>query len=148
MPGQFTVLRETRLDPAFPLARRELEEVLEAIMDSLGLDGAVILKLVGDAEIARLNAEFMGCTGPTNILSFPAEEESPTETGDVVFLGELALSVDTLAREADLFGQPPHVHLARLLAHGLLHLAGYDHGEIMDDLTEQAVDRILLETAV
>lgn len=143
-----TVVRETRLDPRFPLSGSELRALCGTLLDALGLSGRTFsLKLVDDREIARLNREFLGCTGPTNILSFPARD--PGELGDpdedLEFLGELALSVDTLAREADLYGQAPLVHLARLLAHGILHLAGFDHGEIMFDMTDAAVDRALLE---
>ncbi|WP_319584488.1 rRNA maturation RNase YbeY [uncultured Pseudodesulfovibrio sp.] len=151
-----TIIRETRLDPRFPLSRSELGALSVILLDALGLTGRIFeLKLVDDREIARLNSEFLGCTGPTNILSFPAHEADEAyaevgDPGDHVFLGELALSVDALVRETDLYGQLPLEHLARLLAHGLLHLAGFDHGEIMFDMTDAAVDRVLdeqLETA-
>ncbi|MDD3311494.1 rRNA maturation RNase YbeY [Pseudodesulfovibrio sp.] len=170
MENTVRILRETRLDPRFPLSRRELAGLCALILDSLGLEGMpVTVKLVDDREIARLNHEFLGCEGPTNVLSFPAEEpdeeeflseeagdadeaddmdgmdEADNEDGEPAGLGELALSVDALARETDLYGQPPVAHLARLLAHGFLHLAGYDHGEAMYDLTDAAVDRALLE---
>ncbi|WP_316899767.1 rRNA maturation RNase YbeY [Pseudodesulfovibrio indicus] len=143
-----TVVRETRLDPCFPLSGGELRALCGTLLDALGLEGRTFsLKLVDDREIARLNREFLGCTGPTNILSFPAHDPDDPElpAGEDEFLGELALSVDTLARETDLYGQTPLEHLARLLAHGLLHLAGFDHGEIMFDMTDAAVDQALLE---
>ena len=141
-----TIIRETRLDPEFPLSRHELTELVELILESLGLeDHALEIQLVDDREIARLNKEFMGCTGPTNVLSFPAEQEGAEDTGDPVTLGELALSVDAITRESALYGQPPVSHLARLLAHGILHLAGHDHGEVMYDLTDMAVERVELE---
>lgn len=136
-----TLMRETRIAPEFPLSRREVAALCEVILDALDLTGRTFeLKLVDDGEIARLNREFMGCTGPTNVLSFPAED-GENET----FLGSLALSVDALSREVDLYGQPPVAHLARLLAHGILHLAGYDHGDEMYGLTDAAVDRVILE---
>jgi probable rRNA maturation factor len=150
--GPADILYETRLDPRFPLSRFELGALAATLVDALGLEGSTFaLKLVDDREIARLNREFLGCTGPTNILSFPARDAEEGEeqggTGDGGFLGELALSVDGLARETDLYGQAPLEHLARLLAHGLLHLAGFDHGEAMFDMTDAAVDRVLLEHA-
>lgn len=149
MTARMTVIRETRLDPAFPLSRQELARLGEIILDSLGMEGGTVeVKLVDDREIARLNKEFMGCTGPTNVLSFPARDGAEPDHEDSDSLGELALSVDTLARESRLYGQPPVLHLARLLAHGLLHLAGYDHGDEMYDLTDGAVDRVQLEYGV
>lgn len=158
MTGEIKVIRETGLDPRFPLSRHELMEFAAIVMDALGYsDASFSIKLVNDREIARLNEEFMGCVGPTNVLSFPAEgsleEEHPdvvnpdAETSESRFLGELALSVDALSREADLYGQPPVGHLARLLAHGVLHLAGYDHSDAMYELTDTAVDRVMLEYA-
>lgn len=148
MPGSVTVMRETQLDPRFPLSRQELRQLCALIMESLGFEeDSFSLKLVDDGEIARLNEKFMGCHGPTNVLSFPAGEENGdlVETDAPVYLGELALSVDALARETELYGQPPVGHLARLLTHGILHLAGYDHGEEMYALTDMVVDRVILE---
>lgn len=156
MTGPVDILFETRLDPRFPLARRELAALAETLLGALGLTGRTfLLKLVDDREIARLNCEFLGCSGPTNILSFPARDADEADSGDQdgegggpgdeAFLGELALSVDGLVRETDLYGQVPLEHLARLLAHGLLHLAGFDHGEVMFDMTDTAVDQALLE---
>lgn len=138
-------------EPVFPLSRRELLPLCEGILQALGLEGShFALKLVDDGEVARLNAEFLGCTGPTNVLSFPAVEytvdtEDEALPDDEGYLGEIALSVDTLAREVRLYGQEPREHLVRLLAHAVLHLAGYDHGEEMEDLTDLAVGAIGME---
>jgi len=126
-----------------------LTRLLEAILDVLGLEGSGFsLKLTDDREIASLNAAFLGCSGPTNILSFPAvdgseDDPDPSAEEEAVYLGELALSVDALGRETDLYGQEPTAHLVRLLAHGLLHLAGFDHGEEMYGLTDIAVDMVV-----
>lgn len=141
-----TVLRHCRVwEPVFPLSKREIGPVARCILSELGLDHAhFTLKLVDDAEIARLNAEFMGCVGPTNVLSFPAADPDSGEAAAQEdefdsHLGEIALSVDTLAREAVLYEQSPDDHLVRLLSHAVLHLAGFDHGEAMDALTDAAV---------
>ena len=64
-------------------------------------------------------------------LSFPGEEPG--------WLGDLVLSVDTLARETFLYNQDLHQYTIRLLAHGFLHLLGHDHGLEMDSLTDLAV---------
>ncbi|NDV19352.1 rRNA maturation RNase YbeY [Pseudodesulfovibrio sp. JC047] len=142
------LVSRVQLDPQFPLSKRELREVCAMLLDVLGLEGRTFsLTLVDDREIAGVNATFLGCTGPTNILSFPDSDGEAMMSGmdDEDSLGELMLSVDTLARETFLYGQQPLEHLARLLAHGLLHLAGFDHGEAMFDLTDGAVDMILLQ---
>jgi len=131
------------VDPRFPLTRRELTGVVEQILDALGLAGAhLALTLLDDPAIALLNARYLGCQGPTNILSFPEADSEHSKA-----LGALFLSVDTLAREAFLYGQDPQRHLARLLAHGILHLCGHDHGPDMEALTDLAVDAVRPEAA-
>ena len=114
---------------------------VEAILEALGLGGAQLsLTLLDDPAIALINAKYLGCQGPTNILSFPEADPERSEA-----LGALFLSVDTLAREAFLYGQEPQRHLARLLSHGILPLCGYDHGPDMEALTDLAVDAVCPE---
>ncbi|MES9995314.1 rRNA maturation RNase YbeY [Desulfovibrio aminophilus] len=124
--------RRLASDPRLPLSRHELEALLANLTGALGIDGEFSLALVDDREMAVLNLRHLDCPGPTNVLAF----ESGGEDG----LGEIVLSVPTCLREARLYGQEPARHLARLLAHALLHLAGFDHGPEMDALTEHAVD--------
>lgn len=85
---------------------------------------SVQLIVGSDGDIAEVNARNLGCSGPTNILSFP---------GDGASLGTLFLSADTLEREAVLYGQDAESHAIRLLAHGMGHIAGFDHGPEMED---------------
>jgi metalloprotein, YbeY/UPF0054 family len=84
---------------------------------------AVELHLLNDAAISAANRRCLGCTGPTNVLSFPGGSDAP---------GSLLFSLDTLRRECLLYGQEPAEHALRLLAHGMAHLCGLDHGEQMD----------------
>lgn len=109
---------------------------MNAILSAIGQkDKDLEINLVDDATVADLNASFLQCDGPTNILSFPS-----TEDGSAQNIGWLALSMDTLERECLLYGQDRAEHALRLIAHGMLHLAGYDHGEEMFSLTDVAVD--------
>lgn len=128
-------------DANFPLAKRELKQMSAMLLKVLGFDGFDFdLKIVNDAAIAEVNEEFLGCVGPTNVLSFPFSENPDLEENN--FLGEIVLSVDTLVRETRLYGQLPQEHTVRLLAHAMLHLAGYDHGEEMYSLTDTAVESV------
>lgn len=58
------------------------------------------------------------------------------------YLGTLLLSVEQCRRESFLYGQDIRAHALRLIAHGLLHLMGYDHGELMESQTELALSAV------
>lgn len=141
--------RMVAADSRLPLSRPEVETILGELLALYGhADAEVALRIVDDREIAALNAEFMGCLGPTNILSFPEEISDLFGAGHAVRLGDLVLSAETVLREAFLYNQPYHEYTVRLLAHGLLHLVGYDHGPDMDELTDLAVATVRVSDSV
>ena len=120
-----------------PLDRRELYAALAAMLAACSTvqvacaPPAVELHLLDDAAIGIANRRCLGCTGPTNVLSFPGGSDSP---------GTLLFSLNTLHRECLLYGQEPAEHALRLLAHGMAHLCGLDHGEEMDVLSQIFMD--------
>lgn len=116
-----------------PLSRRELAAVLSAMRRALDLEDIPLdLTLADDAFISAVNQGHLGCTGPTNILSFPAF------AGPGSARALLVLSLDTLERECLLYSQERMEHTLRLLAHGMAHLGGLDHGPAMDAAQEAA----------
>ncbi len=117
---------------------------MPGIMDFLGLpDWFVEIQLCGDKEIARLNMDFLGLPGPTNVLSFPVSDQA---AGCQNFLGQICISLQAVQRESVLYSQPPREHMLRLLLHGMLHLAGYAHGQEMQACTEQGVEHFAAGT--
>ncbi len=127
--------------PGLPACREDLVRRTQRLMAALGLAGRCVeATLVGDREMARLNADFLGLPGPTNVLSFEAGAGTGDDAGvQGGYLGEVVVSGDTCIREAQLYGQDPSQHFDRLLGHGLLHLAGYPHGPAMDALLDAAL---------
>lgn len=118
-----------------PLDRLQIAALLAAMRNCAGLDGeALELHIVDDAEIADLNARFLGRAGPTNIITFPP---SPG------MAGSMHLSADCLVRESLVYGQDVAVHFARLLAHGFGHLAGLDHGREMAALEQECFEKAI-----
>jgi probable rRNA maturation factor len=81
---------------------------------------------VDDVRIADLNQMYLQHTGPTNVISFPMREGDFSEINPQV-LGDVVISVDTCAREAESAGISLETRLDQLLIHGILHLLGYDH---------------------
>ena len=114
-----------------PFSAAELARLLQAMLDEAGYsDAAVELAPLDDKDMEDLNRQTAGLPGPTNILSFPVPDNGSG-------LGWLALSADTLQRESFLYGQNEREHCLRLLAHGLAHLTGLDHGPAMDSLARR-----------
>jgi probable rRNA maturation factor len=104
------------------------ETIAAAAAESGGIareGGMVSLCLADDAALRALNARWLGIDKPTNVLSFPSS--SGGRLGDATMLGDIALAYETLAREAENLGVPVADHYRHLLAHGFLHLIGYDH---------------------
>ena len=85
----------------------------------------VSLCLADDERLRELNAHWRGVDKPTNVLSFPAT--APKGMSEALALGDIALAYETTAREAKAFGVQLADHYRHLLAHGFLHLIGYDH---------------------
>lgn len=81
--------------------------------------GACAVMLASDATVKRLNARHRGRNKPTNVLTF--DPAAPGLPGDIV------LALGTVRREAAAQGKRPAHHLAHLVVHGVLHLAGHDH---------------------
>jgi len=93
----------------------------------------VTVLLSDDGVVAALNAQYRGKAGPTNVLSFPAPESAQPH------LGDLALAFGVCTREASDQGKPLAHHLSHLVAHGVLHLLGWDH---QTDDEAEAMERL------
>ena len=103
------------------LNKSALTRFLHRAAASVELEGEVQVLLTSDAEIKRLNKAFRGKNKPTDVLSFPAADEAEDIAGD------LAISLETAARQAAEHGHTLRDEVRILLLHGLLHLAGEDH---------------------
>jgi len=110
-----------------------LEQAATCMLAAEHAAGDITVLLTDDEEVAELNQQFLGKTGPTDVLSFPAlDEESdfilPPEEASVPYLGDIIIALPYTQRQAERFGRPLNHELALLVIHGTLHLLGYDHG--------------------
>ncbi|HYN07635.1 MAG TPA: rRNA maturation RNase YbeY [Vicinamibacterales bacterium] len=95
--------------------------------------GVVVVALVSDETMRRLNRHYRGLDTATDVLSFPAD---PTPgTGSARLLGDLAIATGVAARQARQEGHSRSQELRILALHGLLHLLGYDHETDLGDMT-------------
>lgn len=83
------------------------------------------ISIVGDRAIHSLNREYLGKDRPTNVISFSLQEGAFGHLSPA--LGDVVISADTAAREAETGGVSTWERVVFLLLHGILHLTGYDH---------------------
>lgn len=115
-----------------PVRRDALQRLAEKIVAGEGVAEAVELSLLlcDDLFIADLNQQYRDKTGPTDVLSF---EQEPTEGPGPRLLGDVVISLDTVARYCEETGVDPKAEVRLLFCHGMLHLLGYRH-----DTSEEA----------
>ena len=112
------------------LKKTPVKEFLRKVLEKLGKDKwEVSILFTGDAFIQKLNREYRGKDEPTDVLSFAQVDSKETfpEKGDRFYAGDIVISMETLAKNADYFGIGVNDELKRLLVHGILHLSGMDH---------------------
>lgn len=107
---------------ALGLSKGGLTRFVREAQRTVGLAGEVDVLLADDRTLRRLNREFRGKDRATDVLSFPAAEELAGECA-----GDLAISLETAARQAREHGHELRDEVRVLLLHGLLHLSGMDH---------------------
>ncbi len=129
-------VEEAAWTDALPQAEAIAQRAAEAACR--GAAGDVVVLLTDDAAVQDLNARFRGRDTATNVLSFPAS------AGAGAHLGDVALAFGVCAREAKDQGKSLADHLSHLVAHGVLHLLGYDHETDADAEAMEALERAVL----
>lgn len=144
---------QTRL----PSLAGALRERAERVLAHLGLEAVEVSTLLcDDPAIQALNKEWRGLDKPTDVLSFPLEDEDDPALLDpempviqglpdeaVEQLGDIIISVDTCIRQAQEWNHTDLDEATRLWIHGLLHLCGYDH-----ETPEEAAEMLAKEEAL
>jgi probable rRNA maturation factor len=114
-------LREIDKDRAATLSR--------AVLDRIGRPDAVLtVTFIRDRAMRRLNRDYRGIDRPTDVLSFAYHEDEEAAAYDETrHIGDVVISVETAAAYARELGLSFDLEIERLVIHGALHLAGYDH---------------------
>ncbi len=125
-----------------PLDSKAFQFQIGRLLEKLGETQCELsLLLTDDAEIRRLNKTYRNLDHATDVLSFPQDEDAVNESGDTL-LGDVVISVETAARQAEEHHLSFNEELILLAIHGILHLLGYDHerspqdARIMQDKTQ------------
>ena len=127
-------------DPAWRAALPDAENLTRRTAEAAlrGQPGGVTVLLTDDGAVQDLNQRFRGQAKATNVLSFPAPENPERSLGDV------ALAFGVCRDEARDQGKPLAHHLQHLVAHGVLHLLGYDHMTDAEAHEMEGLERVIL----
>jgi probable rRNA maturation factor len=106
----------------FEALKAGFEAVAIKILKDHGIDSySISVSFVGDDQIARLNEERLGRSGPTDVIAFDLSEPGfPFEK-----VGDIYISTDTALDNSKRFGVAPEEEILRLVVHGVLHVLGY-----------------------
>jgi probable rRNA maturation factor len=131
-------VEDPRWTEALPEVQALAYAAAQAALDEVEFDGGVALLLTDDAAVQDLNKRFRDQDKPTNVLSFPSRLNPEAHLGDV------ALAFGVCAAEAQAQGKPLAHHLQHLVAHGVLHLVGYDHETDAEAAEMEDLERVVL----
>jgi probable rRNA maturation factor len=110
-----------------PMDAKRWQSFTEKALKASGKAGhGVTIAFISNRQIQSLNKRFRGINRATDVLSFPSDN-GPFEEEMGPSLGEIAISVERAATQANENGLQFDDEIAQLILHGLLHLSGYDH---------------------
>jgi probable rRNA maturation factor len=117
---------------------------LEAVAKELNInpDGTIVIKLGDQEESKYFNHQFLKKNYPTDVLSFPFNEELP----DGFYIGDIFICYPIAKIQAKENNVSLQEELFRLMVHGILHLMGYDHEKDtgqMETRQEQLIDKYM-----
>ena len=112
---QFSITNTTK----GKLPRLPFELMKDAV---LGKKYELSLTFIGETRSRNLTKQYRKKDKVSNVLSFPLDKDS----------GEIFITPSQAKKEAKLYENTPNKHMGFLFIHGLLHLAGFDHGSTME----------------
>jgi probable rRNA maturation factor len=131
-----------------PLDTRTAKRRAERMLAAIGARTAELsVVLTDDAHIEVLNRAHRRKAKPTDVLAFPMDAVAAGPSRKIQLLGDVVISLDTAARQARVRRRPLMAEVTHLLAHGILHLAGYDHKTDAQERRMNEATRLLVESA-
>lgn len=116
--------------------RERAERMLEAVGRA---DAELSILLCDDGAIRELNRDYRKKDRPTDVLAFPLDDRR--------VLGDIAISIDTARRQARRARRTISAEVTMLVAHGLLHLLGFDHRTAAEERRMKAKTDVLVAAA-
>ncbi len=121
------------------LAEVEVQDITGAVEAALAFEkrmGEVTVVITTDEAVAELNQQYRNTVGPTDVLSFPAQDPTPgfvTAPEMATYLGDIIIALPYTRRQAAGLNRQLRDELRLLAVHGVLHLLGYDHADQVEE---------------
>lgn len=114
------------------------------VLGDAGCAGELTLTFVDETEIQALNREHMGIDAPTDVLSFPLDDDPTDVVAGPILLGDVVVCPAVAARQAATHAGTLDDELALLTVHGVLHVLGHDHAEPDETAIMRAIEHEML----
>lgn len=133
-------------ETAAPLDLEEARELAAHVLAQMRIHplAEVAIRFVDEPTMSELHVQWMDLEGPTDVMSFPMDELRPD--GEEGMLGDIVVCPAVAAAQAKAAGHSTMDEVLLLVAHGLLHLMGYDHAEPEERAEMFGLQRHLLLT--
>jgi probable rRNA maturation factor len=143
---KFSLINHTS-DSDLKLFRKDITQLNKTISASLSLPKtfSYALILIDDSAMKELNKTYRQLDKTTDVISFALNDGTPDRGQFIDELGDIFISVDAVYRQAEAYGHSVRREFLFLIAHGILHLLGYDHmtpedEKIMFDLQKELLN--------
>lgn len=123
----------------------EINTIRKVLKVSKVRKNGLTIRLSNDKDVQAFNMKWKGEDRPTNILSFSNNDKVFSFDSDMIYLGDIIISYDTLIKEIKNKKIDFQDHLSHILIHGILHLKGYTHDKEEDTREMQNEEKRLLK---
>lgn len=132
------------------ISLKKIKQTAQVVLDALDCpDSEISILIVDNPQIEELNQQYLNRQGPTNVIAF-AMREGEFSGVSPHLLGDVVISTDTAAKEAQIAATSMEQRFNELLVHGILHLMGYDHetsekdARVMEDKSKELMKLIVI----
>ena len=123
----------------------EINTIRKVIKATNTQRNGLTIRLSNDKDVKAFNLKWKGINKPTNILSFLNDDKVFSFENNMIYLGDIIISYDTLLKEVKSKKIDFKDHLSHILIHGILHLKGYTHEKEEDTRLMQNEEKRLLK---
>ena len=123
----------------------EINTIRKVIKATNTQRNGLTIRLSNDKEVKAFNLKWKGINKSTNILSFLNNDKVFSFENNMIYLGDIIISYDTLVKEVKSKKIDFKDHLSHILIHGILHLKGYTHDKEEDTRLMQNEEKRLLK---